>query len=177
MIHALTPQAKGRVERANQTLQDRLVKEMRLRNICSIAEAQAFLPEFILELNKKFAVPPRDESPAHRPWTKTADDLDLLLARREDRVLSKALTFSYGGTKYCVKTNGPGTAMRGAKVLVHRFTDGRLHVTYKDRVLALTAYGTYPIPDAAVDEKTLDARVDVIVAASRTADTRSRPRP
>jgi hypothetical protein len=177
LINALTPQAKGRVERANQTLQDRLIKEMRLRNISSMEAAQAFLPSFMLKWNEKFAVAPSDEVPAHRPWTKTEDELDLLLARREDRVLSKALTFSYGGTKYCVKTSGPGTAMRGGKVLVHHFTDGRLHVTYKDRVLALTAYGTYPVPDAAVDEKTLDARVDVVVAAARTADDRSQPHP
>jgi transposase len=177
LINALTPQAKGRVERANQTLQDRLIKEMRLRNICSMEAAQAFLPSFMLKWNEKFAVEPSDKVPAHRPWTKTNDELDLLLARREDRTLSKALTFSYGGTKYCVKTSGPGTAMRGGKVLVHHFTDGRLHVTYKDRVLALTAYGTYPVPDAAVDEKTLDARVDAIVAAARVADARPQPRP
>ena len=167
LIHALTPQAKGRVERANQTLQDRLVKEMRLRNICSTVEAQAFLAEFILEWNKKFAVPPRDETPAHRPWTRTADELDLALAGQDERVLTKALTFSYGGTKYCVKTSGPGTAMRGAKIQVHRFTDGRLRFSYKDRVLTCTAYGTYAVPDPAEDEKTLDARVDAIAAARR----------
>jgi transposase len=177
LINALTPQAKGRVERANQTLRDRLIKEMRLRNISSMEAAQAFLPSFMLKWNEKFSVDPSDTVPAHRPWTKTNDELDLLLARREDRVLSKALTFSYGGTKYCVKTNGPGTAMRGAKVLVHHLTDGRLHVTYKERVLALTAYGTYPVQDAAVDEKTLDARVDFIVAAARTAASRSQPYP
>jgi transposase len=175
LINALTPQAKGRVERANQTLQDRLIKEMRLRNISSMEAAQAFLPSFMLKWNEKFAVEPSDKIPAHRPWTKTNDELDLLLARREDRVLSKALTFSYGGTKYCVKTTGPGTAMRGAKVLVHHLTDGRLHVTYKERVLTLTAYGTYPVPDAAVDEKTLDARVDAVVMAAHAADARPPP--
>ena len=131
----------------------------------------------MLKWNEKFAVEPSDKVSAHRPWTKTNEELDLLLARREDRVLSKALTFSYGGTKYCVKTRGPGTAMRGAKVLVHHLTDGRLHVTYKERVLALIAYGTYPVPDAAVDEKTLDARVDAVVAAAHAADARSQPRP
>jgi transposase len=177
LINALTPQAKGRVERANQTLQDRLIKEMRLRNISSMEAAQAFLPSFILKWNEKFAVDPSDKVPAHRPWTKTEDELNLLLARREERVLSKALTFSYGGTKYCVKTSGPGTAMRGAKVMVHHFADGGLRVTYKDRVLALTAYGTYPVPNAAVDEKTLDVRMDAIVAAARAGDARSQPRP
>jgi transposase len=167
LINALTPQAKGRVERANQTLQDRLVKEMRLRQIGSMAAAQAWLPEFIAVWNKKFAVPPRDETPAHRPWTKSAEELELALAAQEERVLTKALTFSYGGTKYCVKTPGPGTAMRGAKIVVHRFTDGRLRFSYKDRVLTCTAYGTYAVPAAAEDEKTLDARVEAIAAARR----------
>jgi transposase len=169
LINALTPQAKGRVERANQTLQDRLIKEMRLNNISSIDEARAFLPGFILKHNKKFAVPPRDEAAAHRPWTKTADELDAVLARREQRVLSKALTFSCGGTKYCVKASGPGTALRGAKVTLYHYADGRMQVHYKDRVLACTAYGHYPIPDPAEDEKTLDLRVDAIVAAQRVA--------
>src|SRR5512138_402152 len=55
-IHALSPQAKGRVERANQTLQDRLVKEMRLKGISSIAAGNAYLPEFIADFNARFAV-------------------------------------------------------------------------------------------------------------------------
>ena len=169
LIHALTPQAKGRVERANQTLQDRLIKEMRLSNINSIEAAHAFLPSFILKWNEKFSVKPRDAVSAHVPWTKTEAALDIALARQEARVLSKALTFSYGGTKYCVNTRGPGTAMRGATVLVHHLADGRLHVTYKDRVLACTAYGTYPVPDPAEDEKTLDVRVDAIIAGQRAA--------
>jgi transposase len=169
LINALTPQAKGRVERANQTLQDRLIKEMRLRNIDSMQAAQAFLPSFILTWNDRFAVPPSDPVSAHRPWTQTEAALDLLLARREERVLSKALTFSYGGTKYCVNTGGAGTALRGVKVLVHHLADDRLHVMYKDRILALTAYGTYPVPDVAADGKTLDARVDALAAARKPA--------
>jgi transposase len=167
LIHALTPQAKGRVERANQTLQDRLVKELRLRNICSMAAAQAYLPEFIIEWNKKFAVPPRDAASAHRPWTQPAEALDLALASHEERVLTKALTFSYGGTKYCVQTPGPGRALRGAKIAVHRFHDGRLRFSHKERVLTCTAYGSYAVADPAEDEKTLDARVDAIAAARR----------
>jgi transposase len=65
-IHALTPQAKGRVERANQTLQDRLIKEMRLQGISSIEAAQGFVPNFIAIWNKRFAVEPRDPADAHR---------------------------------------------------------------------------------------------------------------
>jgi hypothetical protein len=127
------------------------------------------LPEFNLFWNKRFAVEPQDKTPAHRPWTKTTDDLDLALANQEERVLSKSLTFSYGGTKYCVKTQGPGTAMRGGKVLVHHFTDGRLRCFYKERVLSCTAYGHYAVPDPAEDGKTLDARVNAIVMARQAS--------
>jgi transposase len=171
-IHALTPQAKGRVERANQTSQDRLVKEMRLRNIDSMEAANGFSATYIVTWNKMFAVPPRDETSAHRPWTGTPEDLDDALARREDRVLSKALTFSSAGTKYCIKTSGPGTAMRGAKVTLHHFVGGGMTVHYKDRTLQVTAYATYPIPDPAEDDKTIDAWVDQIVlkATRRAAD-------
>ena len=57
--------------------------------------------------------------------------------------------------------------MRGVKITVHRFTDGRLRFSYKDRVLSCTAYGSYAVPDPAEDEKTLDARVDAIAADRR----------
>jgi transposase len=166
-IHARTPQAKGRVERANQTLQDRLVKAMRLQNICSIEAANAYLPAFIARWNERFGMKPRNETSAHRPWTDTAEALDDALARREQRVLSKALTFSSAGTKYCVKTSGPGTALRGAKVTLHHFLGGGMTVHYKDRLLQVTAYGHYPVPDPAEDEKTLDARLDAVIAARR----------
>ena len=164
-IHALTPQAKGRVERANQTLQDRLVKEMRLRGICSMEAANGFAPAFVETHNKRFAVPPRDPASAHRPWTGPAEALDDLLARREERVLSKALTFGSAGTKYCVKTDGPGTALRGAKVTLHHFVGGGMTVHYRGRVLPVTAYGRYPIPGPAEDGKTVDARLDAVIAA------------
>jgi transposase len=172
-IHAVTPQAKGRVERANQTLQDRLVKEMRLQNVSSIEAANRFAPVFIAFWNGKFAVKPYHETSAHRPWTDRPQALEDALARHEERVLSKALTFSSAGTKYCVKTTGPGTALRGAKVTLHHFVGGGMSVHYKDRLLAVTAYGTYPVPDPAEDEKTIDARVDAIVASHGVARERS----
>jgi transposase len=174
-IHALTPQAKGRVERANQTLQDRLVKEMRLRNISSMEAANGFSPIFIEMHNKRFAVPPRDAASAHRPWTDTEEALDDLLARREERVLSKALTFSSAGTKYCVRTDGPGTALRGAKVTLHHFIGGGMTVHYKGRVLPVTAYGHYPIPDPAEDEKTIDVRLNAMIATRGALSQHSVP--
>jgi transposase len=167
VIHARTPQAKGRVERANQTLQDRLVKEMRLRDISSMEAANGFSPTFIESFNQRFAGPPREDVSAFRPWMDTSEALDAALARREERVLSKALTFSSAGTKYCVNAGGPGTALRGAKVTLHHFVGGGMAVHYKDRVLPVTAYGTYPVPDPVEDEKTLDARLDAIIVSQR----------
>jgi hypothetical protein len=172
---ALTPQAKGRVERGNQTLQDRLIKEMRLCNVSSMEAAQAFPPPFMLQWNEKFAVDPSDQVPAHRPWAKTNDELDLLLARREHRVPTKALTFLLRRHEILCEDQwaGHGDAWReGAGASPHRRP-----IACKERVLALIAYGTCPVPETAVDEKTLDGRVDVIVAAARTVDTRSQPHP
>jgi len=164
LIYATTPQAKGRVERANQTLQDRLVKEMRLEGISSIEEAQAFAPKFMAMWNARFAVEPRDAEPAHRPWTQTISALDEALARRDERVLSKALTFRCGGTLYCVKTTGPGTALRSARVSLLHYLDGAMQVRYKDRTLTCTAFHSTPVPAPAEDEKTLNARIDAIIA-------------
>ena len=171
LIPASTPQAKGRVERANQTLQDRLIKEMRLAGICDIPGAQAFAQRFITLWNKKFAAPPLDEADAHRPWTKGLEALEEKLARQEQRVLSKALTFSTGGKIYCVKTTGPGTALRGARVTLLHFQDGAMRVDYKGRTLACTLVRTRPGPRQAEDEKTLDARMAEIVAAATKTKT------
>ena len=171
LIPASTPQAKGRVERANQTLQDRLIKEMRLAGICDIPGAQAFAQRFITLWNKKFAAPPLDEADAHRPWTKGLEALEEKLARQEERVLSKALTFSTGGKIYCVKTTGPGTALRGARVTLLHFQDGAMRVDYKGRTLACTLVRTRPGPRQSEDEKTLDARMAEIVAAATKTKT------
>ena len=126
-------------------------------------EGNAFLASFTAFWNERFAVPPRDETTAHRPWTGTAAALEDALARREDRTLTKALTFSSAGTKYCVRTNGPGTALRGARVTLYHFVGGGMTVHYKDRVMPVTAYGTYPVPDPVEDEKTIDVRMDAIL--------------
>ena len=78
IICAHTPQAKGRVERVNQTLQDRLPKELRLRGISTWEAGNAYLPEFIMDFNRRFAVQPRSDNDAHRPLT-DQDDLDQIL--------------------------------------------------------------------------------------------------
>src|SRR6185312_17349062 len=88
LICASSPQAKWRVERANRTLQDRLIKELRLANISSIHEANAFAPQYIKAHNERFAIDPRSENNAHRT-VDSQSNLDTILATHTIRRLTK----------------------------------------------------------------------------------------
>jgi hypothetical protein len=139
LICAHSPQAKGRVERANQTLQDRLVKELRLQGISSVAEANTYLPEFIADFNARFAVSPRCEAAAHRQLASTAD-LDRILVLCERRVLSKNLTLSYNNVIYQVETKRAAYTMRGAHVEVRETRAGEIRIEYQGKPLEYTVY-------------------------------------
>jgi transposase len=139
LLCAHSPQAKGRVERANQTLQDRLVKELRLRAISAAEEANAYLPEFIADYNRRFAVAPRSAEDAHRPLG-AGEDLGRILSRREERVLSKNLTLSYDGRIYQIKTDRAAYTMRGARVEVRETGAGEVSIEYKGRPLPFSLH-------------------------------------
>jgi transposase len=139
LICAHSPQAKGRVERANQTLQDRLTKELRLRGISSIEEANAYLPEFIEEYNARFAVVARSPESAHRSLQK-GEDLDRVLTLCERRTLSKNLTLSYNNVIYQIKTKRAAYTMRNAHVEVRETSTGEVTIEYKGRALEHTVY-------------------------------------
>jgi len=104
IICANSSQAKGRVERANGTLQDRLVKEMRLRGIDTVAAGNAFLPTFMADYNARFAKAPFDERNLHRPLA-GGDDLDDAFVWEEDRTLSKNLTLQYDKVLFILEPN------------------------------------------------------------------------
>ena len=116
IICANTPQAKGRIERANQTLQDRLVKELRLLGISDIDSANAYLPEFRQDFNRRFAVAPRSNHDAHRPLLKT-EYLDLILTHQKVGTLSKNLTVQSNHVVYQIQSDRPDYALRHAQVL------------------------------------------------------------
>jgi len=139
LICAHSPQAKGRVERANQTLQDRLTKELRLRGIGTVAAANAYLPEFIADYNQRFAVAPRSAESAHRPLAK-GEDLERVLTLCERRTLSKNLTLSYNSVIYQIKTKRAAYTMRGAHVEVREKSNGEITIEYKQRPLEYTIY-------------------------------------
>ena len=88
LICAHSAQAKGRVERANQTLQDRLVKEMRLLGICTIEAANAYLPAFMEDHNRRFAVEPLSPDDAHRKELPAKEIMDLIFSYQDERKIS-----------------------------------------------------------------------------------------
>ena len=138
LILANSPQAKGRVERANKTLQDRLIKEMRLKGISDIKKGNKYLPKFIKFYNKKFAVVPRDNEYAHRPLL-PSEKLEKILVKKYTRVLSKNLEFQHENNLYQVKTTRPTYAMRNATVLVTKDVKGKTRVYYKGKELTYKA--------------------------------------
>lgn len=167
LLCAHSPQAKGRVERANQTLQDRLVKELRLRAISSAAEANAYLPEFIADYNRRFAVAPRCAEDAHRPLS-VGEDLTRILSWRETRVLSKNLTLSYAGRVYQIKTERAAYTMRGARVEVRETEAGEVSIEYKGRVLPFGIYRQQEREQARVVEpKLIDATLSRSAAGAK----------
>ena len=112
LICANSHQAKGRVERANQTLQDRLIKEMRLARISDIESGNVFLESFITKYNDKFGVEPASSEDAHRVVTHNESELSFILSNRETRKLSKNLEFSLHNTKCQIQNVGQVYRMR-----------------------------------------------------------------
>lgn len=160
IICANTPQAKGRIERANQTLQDRLVKELRLRGISDMESGNAFLSEFREDFNRRFAVAPRSTHNAHRPLLK-ADHLDLILTHQETRTLSKNLTVQFKHVIYQIQSKRPGYALRNAKVTVCENAKGEVTILYNNKPLSYTIYHKSPRQAEVVDIKTLDRQVKI----------------
>jgi transposase len=158
IICANTPQAKGRIERANQTLQDRLVKEMRLRGISDIDSANDFLIEFRQDYNRRFAVVPRSNHDAHRPLL-NSENLDVILTHQKIGTLSKNLTIQSNKVIYQVHTNRPDYALRNAQVTVCENANGEVTILYKNKPLAYTIFQKAPRQAEVVDIKTLDRQL------------------
>ena len=155
IICANTPQAKGRVERVNQTLQDRLVKEMRLRGISNMTAGNAYLPEFMADLNQRFAVEPRSIVNAHRPLT-PKEDLARVLTSQETRTLSKNLTLQFQKTVYQIQTTRPTYALRNAHVLVCVNAQEEIMILYNGKALPYTLYKQQAKQAEIVSTKQLD---------------------
>jgi transposase len=140
-IPAHSPQAKGRIERLWETLQDRLVAELRLRRIVTVAAAEAYLPEFIADFNRRFAHPARDTVPA---WRRTPRDLDRVLACRYARVVARDNTVTLPG-RWIQIPPGPGRrSWHTCRVEVRELLDGRLQVFHHARLIAEQPWDSTP---------------------------------
>src|SRR5262245_27013179 len=138
---ARSPQAKGRVERLWQTLQDRLVCELRLAGIPTLEAANAFLPRFIADYNRRFTCPPRTAEPA---WRRPPRDLALQLACRYTRQVAADNTVALGG-RWVQLPPGPGRrSWARRRVELRELLDGQLAVLHDGRVLATAPP---PVPD------------------------------
>ena len=159
IICANTPQAKGRVERVNLTLQDRLVKEMRLRGISDMDAGNAYLQEFMEDFNRRFAVLPRSEEDAHRPLL-LSDNLDKILTWQETRTLSKNLSIQFKKVVYQIQTERPTYALRKAKVTVCQNVEGKISILYKDQELAYSIFKKQAKQSQVLSSKDVNRKVE-----------------
>lgn len=160
IIYAQTPQAKGRVERLYQTLQDRLVKELRLANISSLEDGNLFLERYLADHNARFAVDPKDPTNLHRPLA-ADEDLTRVFLLQETRVLSKTLTCQYKNKAYQIYTEKATYRMTGAQVTVHENRLGEVFFEYNGQPLKHSVLDIKPLNKDS-DSKTLNTIVDEI---------------
>jgi len=139
IICANTPQAKGRVERVIQTLQARLPKEMRLSEISSREDGNAYLPKFMDDFNDRFADEPRSSVDAHRKLT-AKDDLTRILTWQEPRTISKNLTVQFENIVYQIQTERPTYTMRNAAVTVCVDAKQNITLLYKGKSLPYNVF-------------------------------------
>jgi len=137
VILAGSPQAKGRVERTFGTHQDRLVKELRLRGISNMHDANRYLRgEYIPDHNRRFAVEPASSTDVHRPLLKL-HDLAAILSIQEDRQVYNDFTVRYESRFFQLGPKQPVRVCRGAKVRVQERLDGSIHIVSKGQRLKM----------------------------------------
>ena len=163
LILANSPQAKGRVERRNGLLQDRLVKELRLRQISDLAGANAFLRgEFLKELNRRFTVAPASPADLHRPVPR---NLNEVLSWEEPRVVNRDWTVSWKGHWFQIAREEGHRALVGRKITVRRLRDGRQQLLWQNQKLRWRK-----LPERRTKPKASPAPTRV-TAAAKPADT------
>jgi Helix-turn-helix domain len=171
IICANTPQAKGRVERMNKTLQDRLVKELRLRNISNMDDGNAFLPEFMADYNRRFARVPQSAHDAHRPL-QAGEDLVQTFSWQEERTMSRNLTVHFKRVTYLIDPGPETLPLGGKRVQVREWEDGRVEIQCAGRTLPYSIFDKNPhvAAGAIVENKRLGAVLAVIQAVQVERD-------
>jgi hypothetical protein len=140
-IAAGSPQAKGRVERGFQTDQDRLIKQMRLEKVKTMAEANEFLEkQYWPEWNKKFAKPLEGVTDVHRPMTGNLE-LPSILSHVESRVIANDYTISFAGRRYQISRGDIAVGMKQQRLRVELHLDGSLKARYQGKPVTIFECG------------------------------------
>jgi len=129
VIHAHSPQAKGRIERLFGTFQDRVVKEMRLRGIRTLQEANQFLEDYLPLYNRRFSVCPKEGDNLHRPLPRGLA-LDTILCIKTERALRNDFTVAHNKKLYQIEET-----IKASKVMVQERVDGSMIMTHKGGAL------------------------------------------
>jgi DNA-binding Lrp family transcriptional regulator len=158
LICANSPQAKGRVERANQTFQDRLVKELRIQRVNNFQDANAYLPTFIQFYNRKFAVLPRSAGDVHAALDPTID-LDFLFSIHASRMISKDLQIQFNTVVYQILTHRPQQHLIGREVLITQNQSGDICAYLNQQLLTLNVFHKQPKQAQIVSTKSIDPHV------------------
>ena len=173
-ICANTPAAKGRVERAHLTLQDRLVKELRLQRISTIDAANEFMPSFIADYNRRFGKLPRDRHDAHRPM-RDDEHLDTIFAWRESRKVTANLTLHYERKLYLLPDTTENRRFAGKYLDVLQYPDGRIEIWAAGKSLPYSTYDKLGMIDQGeiVENKRLGSVLQIAQLVQAQRDNRS----
>lgn len=179
ILCANSSQAKGRVERANRTLQDRLVKELRLADISSMEEGNAFLEGFVQRHNAKFAKAPTKPNNLHRGLNIEPDRLSEVLCLRDQRYVTKDLTLKYDRKRIKLEINDLTRGLIGKYIDVYEYGCGRIQVRANGVLLPHTVMNQERrITHAAITEnKRLSAVLEHIKAEQDKAPPKVRVKP
>ena len=145
VIHAYSPQAKGRVENVFGTLQDRLIKELRLENISGIRQSNCYLKEkFLPEFNRRFSLPARKPNNLHRPLPKEID-LECILSVQKTRHINNDFTLRFENCWFQLNEIQPTLVLPGQKVIVEQRIDQTIHLFLGSEYLNYTVSNKRPI--------------------------------
>jgi transposase len=167
-IQAHSPQAKGRIERLFQTLQDRMTKAMRLDGVSAIEQANAWLSTYVGRHNQQFAVVSRSAQEAHRAYAGTPQALARICAQHHQRQLSTQLSCQFEGSVVQLHPNPPNTPKGRCKVDIVQYADGRIELLYHGQLLHHTRYQLHDhLGDKHADAKSLNETVSKAQAAQQ----------
>lgn len=155
MIHARSPQAKGRVERANGTLQDRLIKKMRRRGISTLEEGNNFLDEYKKGHNLKFAKQAENLEDAHVEMLPSMNLNDILVIK-EKRKISKNLEVQYKNIVYQLELKNSARRLQGKDIIILEHSMGMISFEYQGKKIPHSIYQETAARRTVLDHKELE---------------------